>query len=270
MQKRSVAENSMKRSLDAVLQEVLDILEADDGKSFEEKKEAAVNRLRTCQDEFVAETLADFAVADIVGLQLQNEFWKSGAVFYGDEHVALRRVQDVDRDAFIEIQREYSVMKEMLREEAYCNLVWNEHTESKTLMFSILKDGKYVGYCGIKNISHKHWEIVIEIQKEWTRQGIGPIAISAMLNEIKSRSGVTQYRVRIDPANQASQKMFEKLGAVPNGLSELWIHDEEALAQCEKDNLHQIDGQITELAKKFGVAPQKLLSHVLEYTLSWT
>ena len=44
MQKRSVAENSMKRSLDAVLQEVLDILEADDGKSFEEKKEAAVNR----------------------------------------------------------------------------------------------------------------------------------------------------------------------------------------------------------------------------------
>lgn len=72
MQKRSVAENSMKRSLDAVLQEVLDILEADDGKSFEEKKEAAVNRLRTCQDEFVAETLADFAVADIVGLQLQT------------------------------------------------------------------------------------------------------------------------------------------------------------------------------------------------------
>ena len=161
-------------------------------------------------------------------------------------------------------------VKEMLREEAYCNLVWNEHTESKTLMFSILKDGKYVGYCGIKNISHKPWEIVIEIQKEWTRQGIGPIAISAMLNEIKSRSGVTQYRVRIDPANQASQKMFEKLGAVPNGISELWIHDEEALAQCEKDNLHQIDGQITELAKKFGVAPQKLLSHVLEYTLSWT
>ena len=38
MQKRSVAENSMKRSLDAVLQEVLDILEADDGKSFEEER----------------------------------------------------------------------------------------------------------------------------------------------------------------------------------------------------------------------------------------
>ena len=218
MQKRSVAENSMKRSLDAVLQEVLDILEADDGKSFEEKKEAAVNRLRTCQDEFVAETLADFAVADIAGLQLQNEIWKSGAVFYGDEHVALRRVQDVDRDAFIEIQREYSVMKEMLREEAYCNLVWNEHTESKDPHVFYTQRQQIRRVLWNQKTSHTNpGEIVIEIQKEWTRQGIGPIAISAMLNEIKSRSGVTQYRVRIDPANQASQKCLRSWELFPMG-----------------------------------------------------
>lgn len=35
----------MQKSLDAILQEVLDVLEADDGKSFKEKKALAVNFL---------------------------------------------------------------------------------------------------------------------------------------------------------------------------------------------------------------------------------
>lgn len=52
--------------------------------------------------------------------------------------------------------------------------------------------------------------------------------------------GVKKFRVKIDADNYASQRLFEKLGAIPYGIAE-----------------------------QFGVEPRKLLSHVLEYELNW-
>ena len=81
--------------------------------------------------------------------------------------------------------------------------------------------------------------------------------------------GKTKYRIRIEPTNQSSQRLFEKLGAVPNGVSELWVHDREDLDQLENDSLQLIDDTLTSVAEKFSVEPRTLLSHVLEYKLTW-
>ena len=62
---------------------------------------------------------------------------------------------------------------------------------------------------------------------------------------------------------------FEKIGATPNGISELWIHDRDTLSKFEDDNLQQIDAHLIKVAEKFNVSPRNLLSHVLEYTLLW-
>ena len=140
----------------------------------------------------------------------------------------------------------------------------------ETVMLSIENMGSYIGYCGIKDTSQDLWEIAIELKRDWTKHGIGYPALFTMLNAIKSRLGVTEFRVRIDPTNYPSQKLFERLGAIPNGLSELWLHDHRALEKFEEENLHLIDERIVEVAKKFQVEPRKLLSHVLEYRLSWT
>lgn len=67
--------------------------------------------------------------------------------------------------------------------------------------------------------------------------------------------GKTAFRLRIDPANTASQRLFEKLGARPNGVSEFLLHDEEAIMRCEETNLPQVDGRLIALAEKFGVEP---------------
>ena len=163
-----------------------------------------------------------------------------------------------------------SMIRSMVKEEAFCDMVWKEHNEEKSLMLSIENMGSYIGYCGIKDTSQDLWEIAIELKRDWTKHGIGYPALSTMLNAIKSRLGVTEFRVRIDPTNYPSQKLFERLGAIPNGLSELWLHDQRALEKYEEENLHLIDDRIVEVAKKFQVEPQKLLSHVLEYRLSWT
>lgn len=269
MGNRTVAENSANGSLNATLQEVLDILEAEDGKSFEDKKEDAIKLLRRIEDSPLADTLVELASSEMDAAKVKAIFWAHGSISTTDKTISLRQIESSDRGDFLDIQREYSVMKSMLKEEVYCDMVWKEHTEDKSLMCAILKNGTYIGYCGVNNITLEPWEIAIEIKPEWTKQGIGAIAVSAMLDQFKARLGNTTFKVRIDPSNSSSQKLFEKLGAVPRDIAELWIHDKKMLEQCEEDNLHYIDDRLIAVAEKFAVEPRKLLSHVLEYSLEW-
>lgn len=269
MSRELVAELAVKRSMESTKQEVLDILEADDGKTFEEKKEAVIDFLSSKEAE-LTEILVDRAIMEKTGLRIKTEFWRSGSVTSPDPTMILRDVEDADRDGFLSIQQEYSLMKSMLSEEVYRDMIWREHCEDRAMNMSIVKEGTYIGYCGIKNTAQEPWEIAIEIHPDWTKKGIGPVAISAMLDEIKARLGITEFRVRIDPGNSASQKMFERLGAVPNGISKYLIDDPSIIEQCEENNLHLIDDAVIALAEKFGVEPRKLLSHILEYTLTWS
>lgn len=270
MNTESFAEYAVKNTIEDTLQEALDILDADDGKSFEEKKEALIKHLQSHKEPVLVDALADLAIADKKGQQMRDTFWRCGDVTCEDASIVLRKVDERDRVGYLELQKEYSIMKGMLKEQAYCDMAWNEHVEPKALMLTILKDGAYVGYCGIKSTAQEQWEIAIELLPKWTHQGIGYQAITAMMDAISTRLGVSKFRVRIDPGNRASQKLFEKLGAQPNGISEFLIHDQAALEKVEEENLHLIDEDLITLAAKFNVEPRNLLSHVLEYTLTYS
>ena len=259
----------MQKSMDSVLQDALDILEADDGKSFEEKKAELLRMLNEKQEALLAGRRVDKAIAGKSAAQIRNSFWKFGKEIEAPNSITLRKVSTDDRDGFLALQRFYSPTPAMLEQAAYQNMIWSEHTEQKSLMLSIDKNGIYTGYCGIQDLSKKIWEISIELLPENTKQGIGFAAITAMLNELRKRLGVSEYRIRIEPTNHASQRLFEKLGAVPNGISELWVHDQEDLEQLENDSIHLIDEALISVAKKFAVEPRTLLSHVLEYKLTW-
>ena len=269
MDKESFAEYAVKSSLEATLQEALDILDADDGKSFEEKREAVINHLQKHRDPVLVDALADLAIADKIGQQNKDKFWSFGEVHCPGSDFILRKASDADREGYLALQQEYCIMKSMLKEESYCDMIWNEHLEPKALMLTITKAGTYIGYCGIKNTTQKPWEISVELLPQWTNRGIGRIAIPAMMTAIYERLGEMEYRVRIDPGNVPSQKLFEKLGAVPNGISEFLIHDQAVLEQCEDEHLSNIDERLVALSEKFHVEPRKLLSHVLEYTLTY-
>lgn len=269
MKNKSVSKRVMQKKLDDVLRNVVDIFEADDGRSFEEKKKLALSSLSNQQDALLGECLVDVATRHNTSEQLRDSFWAFGKKIVLPDDILLRNVRESDKESFLSLQNVYSLMRSMLRHEAYQNMIWREHTEQKSLMLSIEKDGIYAGYCGIQDLSASIWEISIELLPEYTNQGIGFAAITAMLNALRDRLGVSEYRVRIDPKNHASQRLFEKLGAVPNGISELWIHDAQGLEQLEAENIHLIDDALTAVAKKFAVEPRALLSHVLEYKLIW-
>ena len=270
MDKSEITKNVKKNSINMVLQEALDILDADDGKSFEEKRDAVIQRLTQKDDTELSRLLVERAIADKEGAEIKTSFWGSGTLIPVSETIFLRPVQPCDHEIFDTLQKANPLIQSMEDKEPFLDLVWREHNEDKSLMMSIVMDRDYIGYCGIKNTAQPIWEIAIELLPEWTKHGIGFLALTAMLDEMKSRLGVSKYIVRIEPANMASQKLFENLGARPSGIVDLWFNEQTTLKKCEEAGLHLIDDDMIEVAKKFNVEPRKLLSHVLEYELLWS
>lgn len=269
MNKSEITKNVMKNTANMVLQDALDILEADDGKSFDEKRDAVIKLLTQKGDTELSRLLSERTVADKTGVEIKTDFWKSGTVIPAGDTVYLRPVESNDRDSFLTIQRASPLVQSMEDKDSFLDLVWREHNEDKCLKLSIIKDGDYIGYCGIKDTTLPIWEIAIELLPAWTRQGIGFVALSTMLNEMESRLGITKYTVRIEPSNLASQKLFEKLGSIPSGIADIWFQEQTTIEKCEEAGLHLIDDNMIEVAKKFHVEPRQLLSHVLEYELIW-
>lgn len=271
MEQKSSEKRLEKLQIKQELDELVDIFGKEDGKSFEEKKEEALQYLKTMEENILlGEQIIRSAEREYIGRNLRKKFWDFGTIVQSMEGIKLRNVEDSDKDRFLMIQRENTIMPSMFRYEVFRERLWKEHISVLSLVCSILKDGKYVGYCGVKKLSGEEWELSMELLRKWTNQGIGYQAMTIFLNEIKMRMDVSEFRIQVDPSNYASQRLVEKLGAVPNGVGEFILHGEEETKRCEEKNMHLIDDRIRAVAEKFQVEPRLLLSHVLEYKLEWT
>lgn len=89
-----------------------------------------------------------------------------------------------------------------------------------------------------------------------------------MLNALTALTGRSIYRSRVDSDNYASQNLMKKLGAKPNGISEMLIHGEK-LQEFQEKNSNLIDDKLRTLAKEFNVEPINLIGHVLEFRIEW-
>lgn len=268
MNQNNVTENVKRAMARAMLDEILQII--DSGESESLTPEQLATRLDKFEAELPQDKIEKYLTDDTVAKDIKEQFWASGNISCLNDTLTLRNTIDSDRDGFLRLQQEYSPLRSLLRyEPSYCARIWRDHNDNTSLMLSIIKSKEYIGYCGIKDISKEQWEISIELLPEWIHRGIGTAVITAMLDAVKDRLGVTVFRVRIDANNVASQCLFEKLGATPNGISKFILSNEDEILQCEEANLDQIDDTLVSVAKKFDVEPRKLLSHVLEYTLTW-
>lgn len=266
-QRNSVEENVRRAMTKAIFDEMLQMLEERNEKEI--SREELIARLKKIVAEPPKEKIERCRADDLQGRKIKERFWYEGDISCAGGAVVLRSVREGDRGGFLRLKRENAFLRTLPEEGTYQRWEWAEHNGDTSLMLSIVRNGQYIGYCGVKDTAEEPWEIAVELLPEWRRQGIGTAAVRAMLDAVGSRLGETAFRVRIDPANTASQRLFEKLGARPNGISEFLLHDEEAIMRCEEINLPRIDGRLIALAGKFGVEPRKLLSHVLEYTLRW-
>lgn len=268
MSNNTVIDNVKRAMAKAMISEILRMIDSNESETI--TPEEIVAHLNQFMAESPTEKVEKVAKDDAAGLEIKKWFWSFGNISCKNGELLLRDVLDGDKDGYLQLQREYSSLRSLLQEERYCTRIWNDHIDNNSLILSIVKDGEYVGYCGIKDLSKEQWEIAIELLPKWTHQGIGSAVIPAMLDAINEHLGMVDFRVRIDPANFASQGFFEKLGAKPNGISKFILQNEDEIRQCEETNLHLIDAALIEVAEKFHVEPRKLLSHVLEYTLHWS
>lgn len=193
-----------------------------------------------------------------------------GQLFAENDKVILRAISDEDYEDYMAVSYECAIMRSAFKEDAFRKDLWESFLSDTTANFSIFDkvSGEYVGYCGIKNINVENWELAIELLKKHRHQGYGYHALVAMLNALTILTGITTYRSRVDSDNYASQNLMKKLGAKPNGISEMFIHGED-LQKFQEENKDLIDDKVRKLAKEFHVAPIDLIGHVLEFRIDW-
>lgn len=183
--------------------------------------------------------------------------------------IILRKATDDDKEPYYQLQKEYAYMKSAFANPEFKDELWQEYLSKENLYYTIAKkeDNVFIGYCGIKNLNRKIWEIAIEIKSEFCHQGYGYSALKMYLETVSKISGRHEFASRVDTDNIVSQNLMEKLGFQPYGLSEFLLYKEEDKLAAEEEYKDKLDDRYMALAKKFKAEPRKLLSHVLEYRI---
>ena len=115
MGSNTVKTRSMQKSLESILQNALDLLEADDGKSFEEKKAAVIRMLTDKEDALLVNKLMDIAGTEKNASQVRETFWGFGEVIELPDEITLGKVSN-ERPQFVRTaQSKESVMSQLPR-----------------------------------------------------------------------------------------------------------------------------------------------------------
>lgn len=186
-----------------------------------------------------------------------------------DSEIILRKPIDSDLEPYYFLKKEYAYMKSAFAKPEFKDELWQEYLSEESLYYTIAKkeDNAFIGYCGVKNLNRKIWEIAIEIKSDYCHHGYGYRALKMYLRTVANISNRHEFVSRVDTDNIASQNLMEKLGFQPYGLSEFLLHREEDKQIAEEEYKDKLDDRYMALAKKFKVEPRKLLSHVLEYRI---
>lgn len=191
--------------------------------------------------------------------------------------IQLRLIQQdniEDRKNYFILQKSVALFPDQRLDfqEGYEDKSWQDQFENINRICYVIEtipEKSYCGECAVKDISAEIPEIEIELMKEYRYQGIGYKAILMLLGKVAKQYGKRKFYARIEPDNYASQFLFEKLKGVPAGLTkDRQISDERAEKFIE---MHRdlLDERIQDIAKRFGIKADLLLTHLLVYKLDF-
>lgn len=186
-------------------------------------------------------------------------------VAVGDK-IFLRVVQVAEKEKYLSVTYEYSVMKSMYKDESFRETMWKEFLSENSFVCSVYDkaSSEYVGYCSIKDMEKSEWELAIELKSEFCKQGYGSEALMLLMKSVHNLTGRRFFRARVDVDNYASQKLMKKLKAIPNGISEYLLHGEE-IEKFQMEYKDMITDEMREVAEEFCMEAEDLLGYVLEY-----
>ncbi len=179
-----------------------------------------------------------------------------------------------DKQNYFALQKSVALFpdKRMDYKEEYEDKAWKEQFENKNRICYVIEtipEVLYCGECAVKDISADIPEIEVELIQEYQHQGIGYKAIIMLLNKLVKEYGKQEFYVKIEPDNYASQLLFEKLRGMPVGLVKDFQISDERAEQFTETHRYLLDERMQNIAKKFGVEADLLLTHLLVYKLNY-
>lgn len=197
---------------------------------------------------------------------------KAQPVFVQDDVVTIRPISVDDKDFYVGIRLQYSMICRVIVEtEPHKRDKLMQEVCEPEFFYCIIENSERtpIGYLGIKDTRKEIWELAIELDGQYTHRGFGSHSIKLFLNELSKVTGKKEFRATVEVDNIPSQRCFESIGAELVGLcpSGILLTSEDE-ARFEENNLNLIDDRIRALADRIGVEPRKLLSHILEYRMT--
>ena len=178
----------------------------------------------------------------------------------------LKVISETEREEYLKVSYAYSVFKGMYKDEDFRDSTWKEFLSEEAFVCSIYdkESATYVGYCSIRNLKKTEWELVIELMPEFCHHGYGTEALPLLMEFLHKVAGRRFFRVRVEVDNRPSQKLMNKLGAYPNGISEFMLHGEE-ITRFQMEHKDEITEDIRAVAEEFCMEAEDILGYVLEY-----
>lgn len=191
-----------------------------------------------------------------------------GDILAEDDMVVLKMFHAEEFNSYMEVLFARNTAKAIYKDEQFRLRFWEEFLKDYFVTASIYdkESQKFVGYCSINDIREDDWEIAIELKTEYRQQGYGYRALNLFIKKLTELTGHRFYRACIDLDNHASQKLFKKIGAYPDGIGEYLLHGDD-LAKFQKENMKSITDDIRAVAEEFCMEPEDILGYVLRYRI---
>lgn len=197
---------------------------------------------------------------------MKHEIKVNGSILVETDRLILRMIQEADKEKYITLSYENSIMKSFFKDERFIDDLWSIFMQDNSFVCSIFDKGtnEFIGYCSIKDMLKEVWEIAIEIKTDYHHMGYGTEALGAFLRKLSDITDQHCFIARIYYDNVVSQGFMRKIGAHPIRVHEFLLHGEE-LEKFRDENKNSIDRNTQRLAQEFGVEPNDVLGGLLEY-----
>lgn len=262
---RKIRDSIRKKATKGILEHFLQVIESAIKQEDEKlSKEVILDLITELEDSIKAENPINTTTVN----RIVNCLPKSGEIFAEDSRIRLSVISDAEKEHYINVSYECSVVKGAFENTDYVKYLWEEFLDKNAFVCSIYdrETDEYIGYCSVKDLRQKYMELAIEEKELYRNQGYGTRAIRLFTTKLTELLGERFYRVRIDMDNYASQKLFKKVGAYPNGISEFLLKGKE-LERFRKENIGLIDEKMRQVAEEFCMDAEDMLGYVLEYLI---
>lgn len=153
------------------------------------------------------------------------DYFLEGGLFVQNEKYIMRALCEGDKMDYLKLYQENAIVTKAaltlaeIDYDEYIEYVWKNLSEDDTINVSVFQKENfvYVGNIVLRNLSSDTPEIGIDVLKKYHRQGIAFETIPMFAKRVLELRRVEYFLVRIYSDNEASTKLFEKLGVTRIG-----------------------------------------------------